>query len=382
MGNDWSASRSCDCVNGCYEKDKEGNWNDRFEIEYQQSYSSYDDFRSCCSDDGFGGHSHHCPFPKSEMEARTEGIDFEDLAKLQNYFDLEAHWSEDFATVTPGGVDVKQYSQCGLFGYDEYVTVVHAPGQTSEKYFASQADLQYMCDKNDMVTEHEILWHGVHQGMHRTTQFQNLLYPYIGAQRQYVVHADCLPRKVFPDFPHLCYCKSTIGIPNECASHFEKVQQYTLCTSYMKWVCWDEADGLHIVSWIGEDPGWFASVVRRIQPQMVPGALDGAMQATDEYPEDDQKEFMNTLIDRLEAHGIEIPEKPSSLPAPRIGPPSPSPPRFLTENSRIDREETFKSSIDQADGLMIKLNPDSPRRFSNDTTIAATIPSATPRNVM
>ena len=77
---------------------------------------------------------------------------------------------------------------------------------------------------------------------------------------------------------------------------------------------------------------------------------------------------MNQLINRLEAHGIEIPEKQASFPAP--GPASPVPPKFLTDTN-LKLEETVKS-IDAVD---VKMAPE-----SNDTTTLATTSEITPRS--
>ena len=245
----------------------------------QENHSS-DDFASCASQESDGGaietpNSDPCPFPQSEVEARIEqeNIQFEDLAKLRNYFDLE-HWTDSFETVSPGGIGIKQYMKGGLFGFNEYLTVIDMPKVDAERYWVSQADLDYQSKSSSLVTESKVFWTGLHKGSRRHTQFQNYDYGFMGASRQYLLQVDTLPRQKFEDFPRLCYCKSVIGITNAEGDIVEEMQKYSLQASYSIWVCWDDEDGMHIMSWIGEDPGWFSAIIPKIQAHLVPGSMD------------------------------------------------------------------------------------------------------------
>ena len=150
-----------------------------FKLDEELASSSEDESREAGGRIETPRQHSECPFPTSEYEEKLAWFRFEDLAKLRNYFAIE-NWSHHFDVVSTGGASVKQYAQRGKFGHDEYLTVIHVPGMSAEKYWASNVDLAYCTPKKLSVIDFDILWSGVHHDVHRQTQYQSIMYPLIG----------------------------------------------------------------------------------------------------------------------------------------------------------------------------------------------------------
>jgi len=263
------------------------------------------DWASCLSLDP--GH-----LPLSKIEQEISFFTWEDLAKRRNYFDVEsnADWKIHMDTTSPDGVLIKQYLQTGVMGHDEWMTVMVVPHCTSESYWGSKTDLAYVKQSSPDTSELDVLHESViSSGEKRQTHYTNVNIPYIAVNRNYCSHMDIHPRQHFADFgDRVCYSVSNIGLDRETTDEgrFTKTHGKTLNEFYSKWICWDEQDGMHIVSWFGEDAGWFSSIVRNMQLSIMPKNMDAAVRDAVNYDQNRLKIHVEKTVQVMNDAGFTV----------------------------------------------------------------------------